>query len=84
MFAFGQPESGGEAIAPRDVEGETAEGAGDGGGDRDGDDGDGDGTTSGSSIDLSQVKAVRCHAPNTFGTVNMEHTIDSSLSWSKR
>ena len=27
---------------------------------------------------------VRCHAPNTFGTVNMEHTIDSSLSWSKR
>ena len=27
---------------------------------------------------------VRCHAPNTFGTVNMEHTIDSSLSWSER
>ena len=26
----------------------------------------------------------RCHAPNTFGTVNMEHTIDSSLSWSER
>ena len=26
----------------------------------------------------------RCHAPNTFGTVNMEHTINSSLSWSKR
>ena len=25
-----------------------------------------------------------CHAPNTFGTVNMEHTIDSSLSWSER
>ena len=25
-----------------------------------------------------------CHAPNTFGTVNMEHTIDLSLSWSKR
>ena len=25
-----------------------------------------------------------CHAPNTFGTVNMEHTIDSRLSWSKR
>ena len=24
-----------------------------------------------------------CHAPNTFGTVNMEHTIDSSLSWSE-
>ena len=27
---------------------------------------------------------VQCHAPNTFGTVNMEHTIDLSLSWSKR
>ena len=53
MFAFGQPESRGEAIAPRDVEGKTAEGAGDGGGDRDGDDGDGDGTTSSSSIDSS-------------------------------
>ena len=26
---------------------------------------------------------TRCHAPNTFGTVNMEHTIDSRLSWSK-
>ena len=26
----------------------------------------------------------RCHAPNTFGTVNMEHTINSRLSWSKR
>ena len=26
----------------------------------------------------------RCHTPNTFGTVNMEHTIDSSLSWSER
>ena len=25
-----------------------------------------------------------CHTPNTFGTVNMEHTIDSSLSWSER
>ena len=24
-----------------------------------------------------------CHAPNTFGTVNMEHTIELSLSWSK-
>ena len=22
-----------------------------------------------------------CHAPNTFGTVNMEHTIDLRLSW---
>ena len=53
MFAFGQPESRGEAIVPRDVEGETAEGAGDGGGDRDSDNGDGDSTTSGSSIDSS-------------------------------
>ena len=26
----------------------------------------------------------RCHAPNTFGTVNMEHTINSRLSWSER
>ena len=26
----------------------------------------------------------RCHAPNTFGTVNMEHTINLSLSWSER
>ena len=25
-----------------------------------------------------------CHAPNMFGTVNMEHTIDSSLSWSEQ
>ncbi|KIM62577.1 hypothetical protein SCLCIDRAFT_24881 [Scleroderma citrinum Foug A] len=25
----------------------------------------------------------RCHAPNMFGTVNMEHTIDSRLSWSE-
>ena len=28
-------------------------------------------------------KLTRCHAPNTFGTVNMEHTIDLSLSWSE-
>ena len=27
---------------------------------------------------------VWCHAPNTFGTVNMEHTINSSLSWSEQ
>ena len=25
-----------------------------------------------------------CHAPNTFGTVNMECTVDSRLSWSER
>ena len=27
---------------------------------------------------------MHCHAPNTFGTVNMECTIDSSLSWSEQ
>ena len=27
---------------------------------------------------------AHCHAPNTFGTVNMECTVDSRLSWSKR
>ena len=26
----------------------------------------------------------RCHTPNTFGTVNMECTVDSRLSWSER
>ena len=26
----------------------------------------------------------RCHAPSTFGTVNMECTVDSRLSWSER
>ncbi|KIM61335.1 hypothetical protein SCLCIDRAFT_25962 [Scleroderma citrinum Foug A] len=30
-----------------------------------------------------QVPSACCHAPNMFGTVNMEHTIDSRLSWSK-
>ena len=49
-FAFGQLESGVEAIVP-DVEGEMAEGAGDGGGGRDEDDGDGDDMESGSSAD---------------------------------
>ena len=29
-------------------------------------------------------KEDRCHAPNTFGTVNMEHTVDLRLSWSER
>ena len=33
---------------------------------------------------LDKFAAEHCHAPNTFGTVNMEHTIDSSLSWSER
>ena len=25
-----------------------------------------------------------CHAPNMFGTVNMEHTINLRLSWSEQ
>ena len=33
---------------------------------------------------LPQCFGVCCHTPNTFGTVNMEHTINLSLSWSKR
>ena len=51
-FAFGRLESGEEAIAPRDVEGD---------GDRDGDDGgvgDLDGTTSGGNVDSKRVKAA--------------------------
>ena len=37
------------------------------------------------NIPANKMESVstRCHAPNTFGTVNMEHTIDLSLSWSK-
>ena len=36
-------------------------------------------------LGLKDLKGCEhCHAPNTFGIVNMEHTIDSSLSWSKR
>ena len=57
IFAFGEVESGDEAIAPN-VEGEKA---GDGDGDPNGGDsgdGDADGTTSGSSIDSSRVKTV--------------------------
>ena len=27
---------------------------------------------------------VHCHTPNTFGTVNMGHTVNSRLSWSER
>ena len=30
---------------------------------------------------LTQVR--RCHAPNTFGTVNMKRTVDLRLSWSE-
>ena len=30
------------------------------------------------------VDPAHCHAPNTFGTVNMEHTVNSRLSWSER
>ena len=38
---------------------------------------------------LTGLKAGRwaqvcCHAPNTFGTVNMECTVDLRLSWSER
>ena len=33
---------------------------------------------------LNAYKQVRCHTPNMFGTVNMEHTVDSRLSWSER
>ena len=32
----------------------------------------------------SQNADYRCHAPNMFGTVNMERTIDLRLSWSER
>ena len=27
---------------------------------------------------------VHCHTPNTFGTVNMERTVDLRLSWSEQ
>ncbi|KIM68343.1 hypothetical protein SCLCIDRAFT_105827 [Scleroderma citrinum Foug A] len=27
---------------------------------------------------------LQCHAPNTFGTVNMECTVNSRLSWSEQ
>ena len=57
-FAFGRLESGEEAIAPRDVEGERAV---EGDGDRDGDDGgvgDLDDTTSGGDVDSKRVKAA--------------------------
>ena len=35
------------------------------------------------SQNLSKRQA-HCHTPNTFGTVNMECTVDSRLSWSKQ
>ena len=56
-FAFGEAESGDEAIAP-DIEGETAEGNGNGDGDRYGDNGDSDGITSGGSIDSIRVNVA--------------------------
>ena len=34
--------------------------------------------------ELLQQASVRCHTPNMFGTVNMERTVDSRLSWSER
>ena len=49
-FAFGEAESGDEAIVP-DIEGEMAEGNGDGDGDQYGDDGDSNGIMSGGSVD---------------------------------
>ena len=54
-FAFRQVKSAGEAAAARD--GEQMVGNGDG--NRDGDDGDMDDMTSGSSVDLIQVKAAQ-------------------------
>ena len=33
---------------------------------------------------LAILHRSHCHAPNMFGTVNMECTVDSRLSWSKR
>ena len=30
------------------------------------------------------LRDSHCHAPNTFGTVNMECTVDSRLSWSEQ
>ena len=33
---------------------------------------------------ITAVDDYRCHAPNTFGTVNMEHTVNLRLSWSER
>ena len=35
-------------------------------------------------VDIDGAGSGHCHAPNMFGTVNIEHTIDSRLSWSKR
>ena len=37
-----------------------------------------------SHLNLCSQQVTRCHAPNMFGAVNMEHTIDLSLSWSKQ
>ena len=30
------------------------------------------------------LEAHQCHTPNTFGTVNMEHTVNLRLSWSEQ
>ena len=35
------------------------------------------------TVFLCSHRAARCHTPNTFGTVNMECTVDLRLSWSK-
>ena len=34
-------------------------------------------------VDVDGAGSGHCHAPNMFGTVNIEHTIDSRLSWSE-
>ena len=36
-----------------------------------------------STSEVLTHQQAQCHAPNTFGTVNMECTVDSRLSWSE-
>ena len=36
------------------------------------------------SVIIQFTPVMHCDAPNMFSTVNMEHTIDLRLSWSKR
>ena len=35
-------------------------------------------------VKAKYFRSTRCHAPNTFGTVNMECTVNLRLSWSKK
>ena len=37
-----------------------------------------------SNVKNAPLAVEHCHTPNTFGTVNMECTVDSRLSWSER